>query len=302
VSLTEEEMKKILLGAAAICSTMLAPSLAIAQTEIQFWHAFTGRLGDLVAEQISTFNASQSDYKVVGSHKGNYSETLNAGIAAFRAKEQPNILMVFEVGTATMMGAKGAIKPVYEVMSDAGATFDQDAFIGSVKGYYTSTDGQMLSLPFNSSTPVLWVNKDALKAAGIDPEIDLSTWNKVGDVLDKLKASGNDCPLTTAWQSWIHLENLSAYHNTPFATRDNGFAGLDTTLAFNSPLQVTHIRQWVIGPKKASSSMQVAAMKAVLTSALVSVHSSPRAQLVMLASRKKLSLSLLFARSLIGKA
>ncbi|MDA7598878.1 sn-glycerol-3-phosphate ABC transporter substrate-binding protein UgpB [Alphaproteobacteria bacterium] len=235
-------MKKILLGAAAICSTMLAPSLAIAQTEIQFWHAFTGRLGDLVAEQISTFNASQSDYKVVGSHKGNYSETLNAGIAAFRAKEQPNILMVFEVGTATMMGAKGAIKPVYEVMSDAGATFDQDAFIGSVKGYYTSTDGQMLSLPFNSSTPVLWVNKDALKAAGIDPEIDLSTWNKVGDVLDKLKASGNDCPLTTAWQSWIHLENLSAYHNTPFATRDNGFAGLDTTLAFNSPLQVTHIQ------------------------------------------------------------
>ena len=235
-------MKKILLGAAAICSTVLAPSLAIAQTEIQFWHAFTGRLGDLVAEQISTFNASQSDYKVVGSHKGNYSETLNAGIAAFRAKEQPNILMVFEVGTATMMGAKGAIKPVYEVMSDAGATFDQDAFIGSVKGYYTSTDGQMLSLPFNSSTPVLWVNKDALKAAGIDPEIDLSTWNKVGDVLDKLKASGNDCPLTTAWQSWIHLENLSAYHNTPFATRDNGFAGLDTTLAFNSPLQVTHIQ------------------------------------------------------------
>lgn len=235
-------MKKILLGAAAICSTMLAPSLAIAQTEIQFWHAFTGRLGDLVAEQISTFNASQSDYKVVGSHKGNYSETLNAGIAAFRAKEQPNILMVFEVGTATMMGAKGAIKPVYEVMSDAGATFDQDAFIGSVKGYYTSTDGQMLSLPFNSSTPVLWVNKDALKAAGIDPEIDLSTWNKVGNVLDKLKASGNDCPLTTAWQSWIHLENLSAYHNTPFATRDNGFAGLDTTLAFNSPLQVTHIQ------------------------------------------------------------
>ncbi|MDB3892297.1 sn-glycerol-3-phosphate ABC transporter substrate-binding protein UgpB [Alphaproteobacteria bacterium] len=235
-------MKKILLGAAAICSTVLAPSLAIAQTEIQFWHAFTGRLGDLVAEQISTFNASQSDYKVVGSHKGNYSETLNAGIAAFRAKEQPNILMVFEVGTATMMGAKGAIKPVYEVMSDAGATFDQDAFIGSVKGYYTSTDGQMLSLPFNSSTPVLWVNKDALKAAGIDPEIDLSTWNKVGDVLDKLKASGNDCPLTTAWQSWIHLENLSAYHNTPFATRDNGFAGLDTKLAFNSPLQVTHIQ------------------------------------------------------------
>ncbi|MEP2980879.1 MAG: sn-glycerol-3-phosphate ABC transporter substrate-binding protein UgpB [Lentilitoribacter sp.] len=235
-------MKNLVLGAVALCSTALTPTLAVAQAEIQFWHAFTGRLGDLVAEQVETFNNSQSDYKVVASHKGNYSETLNAGIAAFRAGEQPNILMVFEVGTATMMSAKGAVKPVYQVMEDAGATFDQDAFIGSVKGYYTSTDGQMLSLPFNSSTPVLWVNKDALKEAGIAGDVDLSTWDKVGEVLDTLKASGNECPLTTAWQSWIHLENFSAYHNTPFATQDNGFAALDTELAFNSPLQVKHIQ------------------------------------------------------------
>ncbi|MEP2946618.1 MAG: sn-glycerol-3-phosphate ABC transporter substrate-binding protein UgpB [Lentilitoribacter sp.] len=235
-------MKNLVLGAVALCSTALTPTLAVAQTEIQFWHAFTGRLGDLVAEQVETFNSSQSDYKVTASHKGNYSETLNAGIAAFRAGEQPNILMVFEVGTATMMSAKGAVKPVFEVMSDAGATFDQDAFIGSVKGYYTSTDGQMLSLPFNSSTPVLWVNKDALKEAGIAGDVDLSTWDKVGEVLDTLKAAGSECPLTTAWQSWIHLENFSAYHNTPFATKDNGFAALDTELSFNSPLQVKHIQ------------------------------------------------------------
>lgn len=214
---------------------------AVAQTEIEFWHAFTGRLGDLVAEQVETFNASQSDYKVVGSHKGNYSETLNAGIAAFRAGEQPDILMVFEVGTATMMGAKGAVKPVYEVMADAGAEFDQSKYIGSVKGYYTSPDGNMLSLPFNSSTPVLWVNRNKLEEAGVDPDTDLSTWEKVGETLDALKAGGVDCPLTTAWQSWIHLENFSAYHDTPFATKDNGFGGVDTELAFNSPAQVAHI-------------------------------------------------------------
>ena len=235
-------MKKIILGAAVICSTVLTPSVALAETEIQFWHAFTGRLGELVAEQVETFNTTQNKYKVVASHKGNYSETLNAGIAAFRAKEQPNILMVFEVGTATMMGAKGAVKPVHEVMNEAGATFNQDAFIGSVKGYYTSTDGQMLSLPFNSSTPVLWVNENALTAAGIDPKTDLSTWNKVGVVLDKLKASGHSCPMTTAWQSWIHLENFSAYHNVPFASKDNGFAGLDTELSMNGSLQVKHIQ------------------------------------------------------------
>jgi len=234
--------KNFAIGAMIAGTTMLSPLVASAQTEVNFWHAFTGRLGELVDAQVAAFNASQADYKVVASHKGNYSETLNAGIAAFRAGEQPDILMVFEVGTATMMGAKGAVKPVFQVMADAGATFDQDAYIGAVKGYYTDTDGQMLSLPFNSSTPVLWVNRDALTAAGIDADVDLSTWDKIGPVLDTLKAAGSTCPITTAWQSWIHLENLSAYHNVPFATKDNGFAGLDTELAFNSPLQVKHVQ------------------------------------------------------------
>ncbi|WP_413719307.1 sn-glycerol-3-phosphate ABC transporter substrate-binding protein UgpB [Silicimonas sp. MF1-12-2] len=222
----------------AASAVLGSAQVAMAQTEIEFWHAFTGRLGDLVAEQVETFNASQSDYKVVATHKGNYSETLNAGIAAFRAGEQPDILMVFEVGTATMMAAKGAIKPVYEVMGDG---FDQSKYIGSVKGYYTSPDGNMLSLPFNSSTPVLWVNRDKLSEAGVDPDTDLSTWEQVGEVLDQLKAAGVDCPMTTAWQSWIHLENFSAYHDTPFATKSNGFDGADTELAFNSPAQVAHI-------------------------------------------------------------
>lgn len=236
-------MKKLMASVAAIVTA--AP--AMAQTEVEFWHAFTGRLGELVAEQVETFNGSQSDYTVTATHKGNYSETLNAGIAAFRAGEQPDILMVFEVGTATMMAAQGAIKPVYEVMADAGADFDPDAFIGSVNGYYTTPEGQMLSLPFNASTPVLWVNRDALVAAEIDPDVDLTTWEQVGEVLDTLKASGNTCPLVTAWQSWVHLENLSAYHNVPFATQANGFGGVDTELALNGPAQVAHISamgQW----------------------------------------------------------
>ncbi len=233
-------MKRHLLGLAAV-TTILLPVVASAQTEVQFWHAFTGRLGELVAAQVDDFNASQSDYKVVQSHKGNYSETLNAGIAAFRAEEQPHILMVFEVGTATMMAAGGATRPVYEVMSESGATFDPDAYIGSVKGYYTTTEGDMLSLPFNSSTPVLWVNRDAFEAAGVDPDMDLSTWENVGGALDALKSGGSACPLVTAWQSWIHLENFSAYHDVPFASKDNGFAGLDTELQLNGPAQVAHL-------------------------------------------------------------
>ena len=127
-------MKKMSIGALAVSSTLLSPIAAYAETEVHFWHAFTGRLGELVAAQVEDFNASQDNYTVVQSHKGNYSETLNAGIAAFRAGEQPQILMVFEVGTATMMAAKGATRPVYEVMAASGAEFDQDAYIGAVKG------------------------------------------------------------------------------------------------------------------------------------------------------------------------
>ena len=234
-------MRKSLIGALVAAGATLSPFAAMAETEVQFWHAFTGRLGELVKAQVEEFNASQSDYVVVESHKGNYSETLNAGIAAFRAQEHPHILMVFEVGTATMMSAAGATKPVFEVMAESGATFDPEAYIGSVKGYYTDTDGQMLSLPFNSSTPVLWVNRDAMEAAGVDPDTDLSTWQNVGATLDALKAGGEDCPLVTAWQSWIHLENFSAYHDVPFASQDNGFAGLDTELMLNGPAQVAHL-------------------------------------------------------------
>ena len=234
-------MKFLKLMIVAVAVWAVSPLAAFAQTEVHFWHAFTGRLGELVDAQVEEFNSSQSEYKIIASHKGNYSETLNAGIAAFRAGEQPHLLMVFEVGTATMMAAKGAIKPVYEVMAESGVDFDPDAYIGAVKGYYTTPDGKMLSLPFNSSTPVLWVNVDILKRAGIDRNVDLSTWEKVDGVLQELKDAGEECPLVTAWQSWIHLENYSAVHNVPFATKENGFSGLDTELVFNSKAQVDHI-------------------------------------------------------------
>jgi sn-glycerol 3-phosphate transport system substrate-binding protein len=231
---------KTVLGAAV--STLALTTGAWAQTEIQWWHAHSGRLGELVDGISSGFNQSQGDYVVTPSYKGNYSETLNAGIAAFRAGEQPHLLQVFEVGTATMMAATGAIKPVYAMMAEAGADWDPNAYIGAVKGYYTTPEGEMLSMPFNSSTPVLWVNRDAFAEAGLDPDMDLSTWQGVGEALDALKEAGHACPLTTAWQSWVHLENLSAYHNVPFASQENGFAGLDTELTFNGPVQVQHIQ------------------------------------------------------------
>jgi sn-glycerol 3-phosphate transport system substrate-binding protein len=229
--------------AAAVFAFASTSGTAFAQTEVHWWHAMGGALGERVNEIAENFNQSQSDYKLVAIYKGSYPETMTAGIAAFRSGQQPHILQVFEVGTATMMGAKGAVKPVYELMAEAGVPFDSNSYLGAVAGYYTTTDGKMLSMPFNSSTPVLYFNKEAFGKAGLDPNKPPKTWPEVGDYAKKIVAAGYPCGFSTAWQSWVHLENFSAWHDVPFGTKENGFAGIDTQFEFNSPLHVKHIQQ-----------------------------------------------------------
>jgi sn-glycerol 3-phosphate transport system substrate-binding protein len=131
--------------------------------------------------------------------------------------------------------------PVGQVMKESGLKFDPTAYVPAVSGYYTAPNGQMLSMPFNSSTTVFYYNKDAFKAAGLDPNKPPSTWPEVALAAAKLKASGHACPFTTSWQSWTQLESFSAWHNTLFATKNNGFGGTDTRLAVNTPLHVRHI-------------------------------------------------------------
>ena len=215
---------------------------AQAVTEIQFWHSMTGKLGDKVNEIAQKFNATQGDFKVMPVYKGQYDESMAAAIAAYRAGNPPQIVQVFEVGTATMMAAKGAVKPVYQLMADAGEKFDPKAFLGAVYGYYSDTQGRLLSMPFNSSSQVLYINDDAFKKAGLDPANPPRTWPEVGQAAEKLKASGAACAFTTGWQSWVQLESFSAWHNVPVATKENGFGGLDTRLAWNEPLKVKHIQ------------------------------------------------------------
>ena len=219
----------------------LASLSAQAQTEVQWWHSMGGALGEWVNDLAKDFNNSQKDYKIVPTFKGSYDESMTAAIAAFRAGNAPHILQVFEVGTATMMASKGAIVPVGEVMKKAGVTFDANAYVPAVAGYYTAPNGQMLSFPFNSSTTVFHYNKDAFKAAGLDPENPPKTWPEVALAAGKLKASGHKCPFTPSWVSWTQLESFSAWHNTEFATKGNGMRGIDARLNFNSPLHVRHI-------------------------------------------------------------
>jgi sn-glycerol 3-phosphate transport system substrate-binding protein len=218
-------------------------SPAHAATEIAWWHAMSGELGKQVEKLAADFNASQSEYRIVQSYKGNYTETVTASIFAFRSRSQPAIVQVNEIATATMMAAKGAIYPVFELMRDQSEPFSPGAYLPAVTSYYSDVAGNMLSFPFNVSTPILYYNKDLFRAAGLDPEVAPKTWPEIGTAAKRLRAAGAVCGLTTSWPSWVNVENFSAFHNLPLATRANGFGGLDAELVFNNPLVVRHIAQ-----------------------------------------------------------
>ena len=234
-------MKISFTALALATSALIAPLTGLAQTEIQWWHSMTAVNGEVVNDLAKNFNASQKNYKIVPTFKGNYDESFTAAVAAFRAGNAPHILQVFEVGTATMMASKGVTVPVGKVMKDSGEKFDPKAYVSAVAGYYTAPNGEMLSFPFNSSTTVFYFNKDAFKAAGIDTTKAPATWSEVALAAAKLKASGHKCPLTIAWQGWTQLESFSAWHNVEFATKGNGLQGMDARMKINSPLHVRHI-------------------------------------------------------------
>lgn len=239
--------KTTMLGVATAVLMSGMSTVAFAAAEIQWWHAMGGLNGERVNKMATDFNATQSDYKIVPVYKGNYTETMTAAVAAFRAKKQPHIVQVFEVGTATMMAAKGAVYPIEDVMKDAGEPFDKSVYVPGVISYYQASDGKLLSMPFNSSTPVLWYNKTALDKAGVDKVP--TTWAEMDAAADKLVASGMKCGYSFGWQSWVMIENYSTWHNQAIGTKENGFAGTDTELTFNTDALKKRIQTIADGQK-----------------------------------------------------
>src|SRR6516162_4313385 len=235
-------MKWTMMAAAlAVCLTAPLASAVAEPIELQWWHAMTSVNADRVNKIAADFNASQDAYKIVPVFKGSYAETMNAGVAAYRAGNAPHIIQIFEVGTATMMAAKGAVKPVYQLMAEAGEPFDPNAYLPAVTAYYSTADGNMLSLPFNSSTAITYWHKDAFKKAGLDPNKAPATWPDTLATARKLRAAGIACGMTAAWISWTQIEQFSAWHNIPLASKANGLEGADAVLEFNNPVVAKHI-------------------------------------------------------------
>ncbi|MBW8445317.1 MAG: sn-glycerol-3-phosphate ABC transporter substrate-binding protein UgpB [Arenimonas sp.] len=235
--------KIIAVLAVAASMSLLWGSSALAVTELQWWHAMTGANNEVVDTLAKEFNETQSDYKIVPVFKGTYPETLNAGIAAFRAKQTPAIIQVFDVGTGVMMGAEGAVMPVAEVLEKGGYTFDKAKYLAGIVSYYSKPDGTMLSFPYNSSSPILFYNKDLFEKAGLDVNNPPKTWPQVWEAARKIKTSGAaECGYTSTWLTWIQTENFAAWNNLSYANNENGLADTDVELKFNSPEFVQHFQ------------------------------------------------------------
>ncbi len=248
--------RALLAGAAAVSAAPLLPSArAAAPVAITWWHSMSGALADQIARITRQFNASQSEVVLTSIFKGSYPDTLNAAIAAWRAGKAPNVAQVFDVGTGSMLAAGPAVKPVWQLAQETGAAITPASYIPSVRGYYSLPDGRLASMPFNSSTAVMWYNVDAFTAAGLDPAHPPQTWPEVMAAAAALKARWAD-PLnkrggptryavTTSWLTWIQFEEFSAVHDIAFASLNDGFDGLGAVLEINSPAHVAQLQRFL---------------------------------------------------------
>ncbi|MCB4821729.1 sn-glycerol-3-phosphate ABC transporter substrate-binding protein UgpB [Roseicella aerolata] len=246
------QRRTLMAGAAAL--GLAAPATIKAQgtgrTQIEFWYGLSGALGERVAEQVKRFNDSQQRFTVNASFKGSYIDTMTGAIAAWRAGNPPHIAQVFEVGTATMMAAGPAIRPVHQLLAEAGVELDPKRYLAGVRGYYSDTQGRLISMPHNSSSAIMWLNLDAFEKAGLSTTELPRTWRQVRAAAEKIKAA-NAAPsaITGTWPTWIMFEQMAAMHDIPFATRANGFEGMNAELQLTSSFFQKHT-EFLLGLQK----------------------------------------------------
>ena len=234
--------RTMLAGAAALA--VARPAGAAEPTQIVFWHSMTAALADEVTRICNDFNASQPTVAIKPIYKGGYADTLTAAIAAWRAGQAPHVVQMFEVGTGSMLAAGPAVKQVWQLIAETGVAIDPQAYIPAVRGYYSLADGRLAAMPFNSSTAMMWYNKDAFVRAGLDPEAPPTTWQDIVVAARAIKEkNAATVAMTTSWPAWIQFEEYSAIHDIPFATKGDGFEGLDAELKVNSPAHVKHLQR-----------------------------------------------------------
>ncbi len=230
-------------GALLATAFLAGPAAAADKTKIDFWFGNSGDIAKRVQEQCERFNQSQADYEVICTSQGSYDASLQNTIAAFRANKQPTIAQVSDAGTLDIM-LSGAFYPANKLMKDMGYSVDWKDYFSGISGYYATSKGEMYSFPFNSSTALLYWNKDAFAKIGKDHAP--ATWQEAAEDFKKLKDAGYACPLgfdISNNEIWQYVEQFEAINGEPIATKTNGFEGLDAELIYNkNPRLVSFVK------------------------------------------------------------
>jgi sn-glycerol 3-phosphate transport system substrate-binding protein len=240
-------MLRVLFAIFLLCAAGLAYPEPI---EIRLWHGMSGASGVELDRLIARYNASQKDYRVVSYFQGPYDDVMADDIGLRKGtRRSPHIVQVQDAATAEVLRS-GLARPLWQLMQETPRKPDakslRDAkYLPAVAAYFSDAEGRLLALPFTAATPVLYYNRDAFRQALLDPAAAPQTWYEMAKTLGVLVESGQSCGLTTAWQSWVLVENMSAWHNQRFATQANGMASgaaaSDARLTFNTRLMVRWI-------------------------------------------------------------
>ena len=229
----------------ALALAFCATTASAEKIKFDYWYGLSGDLGAVLAQTCDRFNASQDKYEAVCTGYDGYELVVQSAIAAFRAGKAPALLQSFDAGTADLM-MSGQFYAVTQMMKDFKIDINWDDYFPGIADYYSSSKGEMFSMPFNSSTAVMYYNTDDLASVNMPVP---ATWEEFGNTLKALKAKNpSKCAYGYEPSVWVDLEQYSAINNVALATNNNGYDGLDTKLVYNTTSAVKHmedIKGWL---------------------------------------------------------
>lgn len=196
--------------------------------EITFWHSMGGVNGEAIAELVENFNnENELGIKVVAEYQGEYDDSLNKLKSAQMGNMGADLVQVYEIGTRFMIES-GWIVPMQNLI-DAD-NYDVSSLEENLLAYY-SIDDQLYSMPFNSSTPLMYYNKDMFEAAGItEIPTSLEGIEAIGEHL--MNEGGAGEVMSFSIYGWF-FEQFCCKQGLEYANNGNGRSDIATAVAFD---------------------------------------------------------------------
>lgn len=221
-----------LVGCGETTSARATSAASEAPVEIVFWHSMGGVGGEALQQLADGFNSSQDKIKVEVQYQGSYDEAINKLKSASLGAASPDLMQLYDIGTRWMIDSEYACK-MQDFIDAEG--FDTSELEENILAYYSINDA-LYSMPFNSSTPILYYNKDLFKEVGLDPEVAPKSIEEMMAYSEKLaKKEGNN---VTTYGANIQIygwffEQFLVKSGLDYANNGNGRTDAATAVSFD---------------------------------------------------------------------